>query len=39
VALMDIVGMGGWCTVTAESQPKPLIEHLGKGTSQPWENR
>jgi len=24
---------------TAESQPEPLIEHLGKGPGQPWEHR
>jgi len=26
-------------TVTVESQPEPLIEHLGKGLGQPWEHR
>jgi len=24
---------------TAESRPEPLIEHLGKGSGQPWEHR
>ena len=24
------------CMVTAELQPEPLIEHLGKRSSQPW---
>ena len=24
---------------TVESQPEPLIEHLGKGPGQPWEHR
>jgi len=27
------------CMGTAESQPEPLIEHLGKGPGQPWEHR
>ena len=27
------------CMVTVESWPEPLIEHLGKGPSQPRENR
>ena len=27
------------CMGTAESQPEPLIEHLGKGSGQPWEQR
>ena len=39
-----ILGLGRWiweyvCMGTAESQPEPLIEHLGKGPSQPWEHR
>lgn len=27
------------CMGTIESQPEPLIEHLGKGPSQPWEHK
>jgi len=27
------------CMVTVESQPEPLIEHLGEGLGQPWEHR
>ena len=27
------------CMGTVESQPEPLIEHLGKGPDQPWEHR
>ena len=27
------------CMGTAESQPEPLMEHLGKGPGQPWEHR
>ena len=27
------------CMVTVESQPEPLIEHVGKGPGQPWEHR
>jgi len=27
------------CMGTAESQPEPLIEHLGKGPGQLWEHR
>ena len=29
----------GWCMGIVESQPEPLIEHLGKGPGQPWEHR
>jgi len=27
------------CMRTAETRPEPLIEHLGKGSSWPWEHR
>jgi len=27
------------CVGTVESQPEPLIEHLGKGPGQSWEHR
>ena len=27
------------CMGTVESQPEPLMEHLGKGPGQPWEHR
>jgi len=27
-----------WYMRTVELQPEPLIEHLGKGPSQPWEH-
>jgi len=28
-----------WCKVIVESRSEPLIEHLGKGPSQPWVHR
>ena len=38
-AVISRIGPVGTCMGTVESRPEPLIEHLGKGSGQPWEHR
>ena len=39
ISVKRIASILTYCMLTVESQPEPLMEHPGKGPSQPWEHR